>query len=164
MAILQSLLKTAKAVEAEIVRHTNDPKQNRREKFMQALSDQLTLLTNASATKDARRRRKQTDGSYAQQDVKIKLKSWMKVKGDQTVMTPKYGNTLLEFERGRCALSMPSAKVPEVIKQLIQATNLGEMDAILQKAADARPKPKRGQKARKSTVTAATAVKETVPA
>jgi hypothetical protein len=140
MAVLQSLLKTAKAIEAEVVKHVNDPKEHRRQKFAAAILDQINML-DGRTTKDARRRRKQPDGSYAQRDVKVKVKSW--VSKESTVLTPKYGNSLLEFEKGKCALAVTAKSLPDVLKQLLAATQAGELDTILEKVAASRPKPKK---------------------
>jgi hypothetical protein len=145
---LQSLLKQAKAIESELPSTTHvDPIQHRRERFLQALQDQVGLLSNKT-TKSARRRRKQADGSFAQTDVDVKVKSWThsNSKGE-LVLRPRYGNTDIEFAPGRTALLVGDAKrLPEVLRQLIAATTAGEMDELLTKAAGTRKRPVRRAK------------------
>jgi hypothetical protein len=141
MAILQSLLKTAKAIEAELPSRTsNDPVQSRRQKFIAAVQDQIALL-DGSATKQAKRRRKQSNGEFKNVETQVKLKSWLTK--DSTVLTPKYGGALLEFAQDKCALQVTPKTVEDVLKQLIAATQAGEMDPHLAKAAAARKRPQK---------------------
>jgi hypothetical protein len=140
MAILQSLLKTAHAIQAELPSRTsNDPMQARRQKFVSALQDQIALL-GGTATKQAKRRRK-INGAFKNIVTDVKLKSWLSK--DSTVLTPKYGGALLEFAQGKCALQVTPKTVEDVLKQLIAATQAGEMDPHLAKAAAGRKRPQK---------------------
>jgi hypothetical protein len=142
--ILPSLLKQAHAIQVELVRHTTDPVAHRKAKFVAALKDQLTLLDNAKSTKSARRRRKQPDGTYAQTDVQIKIKPmWREDAKGNVILQPRYGNSNIEFEKGKVALMAgEKSKLSGVIKQLITAVEQGELDQLLAKASEGRKRPK----------------------
>jgi hypothetical protein len=150
MTILQSLLKSsAKTIPAPVLpaRTAKSPIEKARAKLVEALTEQLRLIDEPGLVRSKRATRKdRTTGEKVRKDVDIPVKSWLSVGLDEKpVLSLRYGNTPLELQPGKSALSIATGDVKGVLSELVKAVQAGELDVQLAKVAQS-TKQRFGQK------------------
>ena len=115
-------------------RTPNNPKLYRRQRLLQRLEEQLSLVKNPSYAPVVKRWKTMENGEKHPVDHIRRLKPWWRIdeKGF-TVLTLRYGFTPREFEKGKAAIAVgPRDKLESVLSTLIAATRSGELDAFLE--------------------------------
>ena len=132
MAILKGLSFTAMPTFSHVT-----PEQQRRNKLIAALNEQKAM---AEATRDGnefvvtkRRWAKSEDGTKKLVEAPKRLKRWwVSDANGNCVLSVRYGNTVLELEKGKAAIVVgKNDKLIPTIETLISAVNAGELDPHL---------------------------------
>ena len=139
MTILQALLKNYLPV--AVAKTARDPVAARRARFVRSLTEQLELIGNPQLTRT--RKQKQEDGTRV--PVQRPVRSWIK---DDNTLVPKFGITPLQLSPGKAGLLLGKASnAKDVLTKLLQATETGELDGLLETAANARVSKRKKLKA-----------------
>jgi hypothetical protein len=114
----------------------NDPVQSRRTKFVSKLEEQKLLLKDANHVRTVQRWTK-VNGERQAVTKQQAVRPWWKTDpSGQVVMSIKFGARLIEFEKGKAGIVVPSKdKLPTVIDTLIAAVRAGELDELFGQAA-----------------------------
>lgn len=137
MAVLKSLSFTA------IPKTAGNPILNRRDKLVERLEDQKSLLNDPTHVRTVQRWVK-VDGEKQPVEKKQRVSPWWRTDfNGQYVMSIKFGSKPVEFEKGKAGIAAPTKdKLLGVIDTLIAAVRAGELDDILGQAAKMRTVPK----------------------
>ena len=114
----------------------NDPVQSRRTKFVAKLEEQKLLLKDPNHVRTVQRWAK-VNGERQAVTKQQAVRPWWKTDpSGQVVMSIKFGARLIEFEKGKAGIVVPSKdKLPTVIDTLIAAVRAGELDELFGQAA-----------------------------
>jgi hypothetical protein len=114
----------------------NDPVQSRRTKFVSKPEEQKLLLKDANHVRTVQRWTK-VNGERQAVTKQQAVRPWWKTDpSGQVVMSIKFGARLIEFEKGKAGIVVPSKdKLPTVIDTLIAAVRAGELDELFGQAA-----------------------------
>ena len=113
------------------------PEQHRRNKLVSALNEQMAMATANRDGKDLvvtkRRWAKSEDGTKKLVDVPKRLKRWWATDASgNCVISVRYGNKVLELEKGKAAIVVgKSDKLIPTIEAIISAVQAGELDSHL---------------------------------
>jgi hypothetical protein len=123
MTVLKSLTFTA------LLQPGTDPALDRRTKVIGRLEEQKRLLSDPNYTRTVRTRTKR-DGETTEIEKHKRVLPWWRLAPDGSfVFFIRAGRTPIEFEKGKCAIAVPSLeKLPSVIDTLIGAVRGGELD------------------------------------
>ena len=130
------ILKSFKFTPAPDLRQS--PEQHRRDKLVEKLREQKSLLADSAYTRTAHRW-VERDGNRVREAHQIRVKPWWAQTQDgRVVLLPKFGLKLIEFEKGKPGILLEKeSQLADTLEALITATNAGELDLLL-----ARSKPK----------------------
>ena len=121
-----------------------DPVVTRREKMIARLEDQKSLFKDPTFAPTVTRSVKNAEGVKEKVEVKKPLRpNWRTDANGAIVLTVRYGFKIIEFEKGKAGIAVPSKeKLIGVIDTLIAAVRAGELDALLEQQGLARAAPK----------------------
>ena len=121
-----------------------DPVVTRREKLIARLEDQKTLAKDPTFAPTVTRSVKNAEGVKEKVEVKKPLRpNWRTDAKGAVVLTVRYGFKIIEFEKGKAGIAVPSKeKLVGVIDTLIAAVRAGELDTVLEQQGMARGVPK----------------------
>jgi hypothetical protein len=129
MPVLKSLSFTA------LPKASNDPAQIRRAKLIARLEEQKALLEDPNLIRTVQRSVKDGDEKRIVTRQQKVRPWWRTDSAGHLFMSIRYGGRVVEFEKGKSAVSVPSKeKLPTVITTLIEAVRAGELDDILAQA------------------------------
>ena len=111
----------------------NDPTLQRRIKLLTQLEQQRELAANPNFIVSLKKWRKQEDGSKLLVERQKRVKKWWFVDMlGNCFFTVRYGSRLIEFEKGKAAITVGDKdKLVGVIEAVIAAVKGGEFDALL---------------------------------
>ena len=125
------------------------PEQHRRAKFIEKLDEQIALHSAEQKGETYSKKKRvwvtQEDGSRvrAERDAQIRKWWWNDDKG-VTFLQLRYGTSALEIEHGKPVIEVgDAAKLATVLKGIRDATVAGELDKLLESAAQSRKGPVR---------------------
>lgn len=112
---------------------TPSPIEKKRQQLIAALKDQLALLEKPDLTK-IRKKWVEVDGERILTQQNIQVRPWWKQTLDGKVMFfVRSGVRRIEFEKGKAAIVVSSVdELPKLIKGIMDATQTGEMDHLLE--------------------------------
>lgn len=112
-----------------------DPVTIRRAKLVARLHDQQKLLTDPAHVRTTQRWA-DVDGERKLTTKSQRVTPWWGTDGSgRTFLVVKYGNRLVEFEKGKAAIALASKdELPKTLETLIAAVQAGELDEILARA------------------------------
>jgi hypothetical protein len=127
---------------------TVNPTLDRRAKIIARLEEQKVLLREPTYMRVVRARGKNDSGEKVMIDKKQRVLPWWSPQPNGAcVFFLRAGWKLIEFEKGKAAIAVPSVdKLPSVIDTVIAAVRAGELDEQLAHAsAQATPKKAKGK-------------------
>jgi hypothetical protein len=113
----------------------------RRAKLIRRLEEQKALFANPAYVAVEQRWETDTEGRKEPVERKRKVRRWWRedITGN-VLLTVKYGQKTIEFEKGKAAIALPAKEnVPEVLDILISAVRAGELDEQLNTMSKVRP-------------------------
>lgn len=115
----------------------NDPVAIRRRKLIAKIEEQIQLAKDPSYSPTKHKWITDGDGNQRKLEVPKRLKRWWVQSSDGKInLVIRYGSKPLEFTKGKNAIELNSeAEVLEVLAQMKEAADNGELDAILEKQA-----------------------------
>ena len=115
----------------------NNPIAIRRRKLIAKIDEQIQLATNSDYTATKQKWITDADGNQKKVEVAKRLKRWWTASVDGKVnLVVRYGSKLLEFAKGKNAIELTSeAEVADVLRKVREATELGELDALIEQQA-----------------------------
>jgi len=114
-----------------------DPVAIRRRKLVAKIEEQIQLAKDPSYSPKKHKWITDGDGNQRKLEVPKRLKRWWVQSSDGKInLVIRYGSKPLEFAKGKNAIELNSeAEVLEVLAQMKEAADSGELDAILEKQA-----------------------------
>lgn len=112
---------------------TRNPTLIRRQRLIERLEEQKTLLNDPSFIPVSKRWKKTPDGSKTLVDHYRRLKPWwIRDANGNVILTVRSGLKALEFEKGKTGIAVGSMeRLESVLDTLIAATRAGELDRLL---------------------------------
>ena len=112
---------------------TPSPIEKKRQQLISALKDQLALLEKPDLTK-TRKKWVETDGERILTQKCIPVRPWWKQTLDgKVIFFVRSGVRRIEFEKGKAAIVVASIdELPKLIKGIMDATQTGELDHLLE--------------------------------
>jgi hypothetical protein len=114
-----------------------NPVAMRRRKLIAKIEEQIQLAKDPSHSPKKHKWITDSDGNQRKLEVPKRLKRWWMQSSDGKInLVIRYGSKPLEFAKGKNAIELNSeAEVLEVLAQMKEAADSGELDAILEKQA-----------------------------
>jgi hypothetical protein len=108
---------------------------DRRDRIIARLEEQKALLANPNFNRKIKVREKNAAGVKELVEKQQKVLPWWRVVQDGSYAFGIRAGKLIEFEKGKTAVMVPSVdKLPAVIDTLIAAVKAGELDGQLESA------------------------------
>jgi hypothetical protein len=123
-----------------VPKNQNDPLLGRRGKLIARLKEQKALAENPLYIATEQRWEKTPDGRKELVERKRIVRRWWRQDAAGNMhLTVRYGQKLIEFEKGKSAIAVPTKeKLSEIIDVLIEAVICGEFDQFLSGISKAR--------------------------
>ena len=115
----------------------NNPIAVRRRKLMAKIDEQIQLATNKDYTPTQHKWVTDDEGKQTKVEVTKRVKRWWTASVDEKInLVVRYGTKSLEFAKGINAIALDTeAKVANTLGKLREATELGELDALIEQQA-----------------------------
>ena len=115
----------------------NNPIAVRRRKLMAKIDEQIQIASDKDYTPTQHKWVTDDEGKQTKVEVTKRVKRWWTASVDGKInLVVRYGSKPLEFAKGKNAIELNSeAEVLEVLAQMKEAADSGELDAILEKQA-----------------------------
>jgi len=115
----------------------NNPIAVRRRKLMAKIDEQIQLAANKDFTPTQHKWVTDEHGSQRKVEVAKRVKRWWTASVDGKInLVVRYGSKPLEFVKGKNAIELASeAEVADVLRKVRDATELGELDALIEQQA-----------------------------
>jgi hypothetical protein len=115
-------------------RTNSNPIALRRRKLAAKIDEQLALAADADYTPTKFKWVTDEDGKETKVEVPKRIKQWWNENNDGTVqLTIRYGSKPIEFEKGKCAISVATlADVAPTLEAVKAAVENGELDELLE--------------------------------
>ena len=114
----------------------NNPIAVRRRKLMAKIDEQIQLATNKDYTPTQHKWVTDDEGKQTKVEVAKRVKRWWNVSVDGKINLVRYGSKPLEFAKGKNAIELTSeAEVADTLRKVREATELGELDALIEQQA-----------------------------
>ena len=112
----------------------NDPTAMRRRKLTAKIDEQIELASNPNYAPTKRKWVADDDGNRKQIEVAKRIKRWWTASSDGKInLVVRYGSRPLEFAKGKNAIQLNSEdEVAETLRMIRKATDLGELDGIIE--------------------------------
>lgn len=111
----------------------NNPALIRRKRLVDRLEEQKRLVADPTLIPVTKRWKKNPDGSRSIVDHYRRIRPWWRIETDGNVLlTVKSGLKVLEFEKGKSAISVGGIdRLGSVLETLVAATRAGELDRVM---------------------------------
>jgi len=115
----------------------NDPIAVRRHKLMAKIDEQIQLATNKDYTPTQHKWVTDDESKQTKVEVTKRVKRWWTASVDGKInLVVRYGSKPLEFSKGKNAIELASeAEVADTLRKVREATELGELDALIEQQA-----------------------------
>jgi len=112
----------------------NNPIAVRRRKLIAKIDEQIQLAANKDYTPTQHKWVTDDEGKQTKVEVAKRVKRWWTASVDGKInLVVRYGNKTLEFAKGKNAIELASeADVADTLRNLREATELGELDVLIE--------------------------------
>ena len=109
----------------------------RRRKLMAKIDEQIKLATNKDYTPTQHKWVTDEQGNQSKVEVAKRVKRWWTASVDGKInLVVRYGSKPVEFAKGKNAIELVSeAEVADVLCKVLEAVDLGELDALIEQQA-----------------------------
>ena len=115
----------------------NNPIAVRRRKLIAKIDEQIQLATNKDYTPTQHKWVTDEHGNQRKVEVAKRVKRWWTASADGKInLVVRYGSKPLEFAKGKNAIELANEpEVADVLRKVREATELGELDALIEQQA-----------------------------
>lgn len=131
---------------AEIDSKVEDKTAQVRTRFIEGIQTQIEAFTAQQAGKHFQltreRREKDAEGNVVKTEKAVRFAVWWELANGNYFVVPRYGSKKIQLTEAGTAINAGKALegVKNVLDMLIEATNAGELDAVLLKASERKQK------------------------
>ena len=115
----------------------NNPTAVRRRKLIAKIDEQILLSSNKDYAATKQKWITDEEGKQKKVEVAKRVKRWWAASIDGKInLVVRYGSKPLEFAKGKNAIELSSeAEVTDVLRKMREATELGELDKLIEQQA-----------------------------
>ena len=115
-------------------RNPNNAFLKRRRKLIAKIDEQILLVTDSNYRPTKIKWIQNEDGTERKLEIPKRLRRWWTEQlGGTVLLTIRYGNKVLELEKGKNAIELPSkAELEPVLQNIKKAVDNGQFDTLLE--------------------------------